>query len=104
MTTPSLADQPGTRVLLIGASRGLGLALAQEWVRTGWQVTATVRGTGRTGLHEFADQHPGTIEIETLDVTEPAQIAALDVRLARRMFDLLFVSAGVTNQPEGTVA
>jgi NAD(P)-dependent dehydrogenase (short-subunit alcohol dehydrogenase family) len=35
-------------VLLIGASRGLGLALAQEWVRDGWQVTATVRGSGRT--------------------------------------------------------
>lgn len=90
----------GKRVLLIGASRGLGLALAQEWLQEGWEVTATVRGSGRTRLHEFADR----LEIETVDITEPAQIAALRDRLAGRTFDLLFVNAGVTNEPEGTVA
>ena len=94
----------GRRVLLLGASRGLGLALAEEWARSGWQVVATVRGSGRTPLHDLADTHAGRIEIETLDVTEPAQIAALHERLTDRMFDLLFVNAGVTNQPEGTVA
>ena len=92
------------RVLLIGASRGLGLALAQQWVRDGWHVTATVRGSGRTPLHDLAGNCSGQIQIETVDITEPAQIAALRTRLADRMFDLLFVNAGVTNQPEGTVA
>ncbi|MEV0277765.1 SDR family NAD(P)-dependent oxidoreductase [Streptomyces sp. NPDC050610] len=91
-------------VLLIGASRGLGLALAREWVRRGWHVVATVRGSARTALHDLADEKAGRIEIETVDITEPAQVAALDTRLAGRMFDLLFVNAGVTNQPEGTVA
>ena len=47
---------------------------------------------------------PGQIEIETVDITVPAQITALHDRLADRMFDLLFVNAGVTNRPEGTVA
>jgi NAD(P)-dependent dehydrogenase (short-subunit alcohol dehydrogenase family) len=101
------ADPPpasGGRVLLIGASRGLGLALAREWAEGGRQVVATVRGPGRTPLHELADAFAGQIEIETVDVTEPAQIAALRDRLAGRMFDLLFVNAGVTNQPESTVA
>ncbi|MBF9069863.1 SDR family oxidoreductase [Streptacidiphilus fuscans] len=98
------APAPGRRVLLIGASRGLGLALAREWARGGRQVVGTVRGSGRTGLHELAEAHPGQVEIETVDVTEPAQIAALQARLADRTFDLLFVNAGVTNQPEGTVA
>ncbi|WP_342673489.1 SDR family oxidoreductase [Streptomyces sp. ICBB 8177] len=92
------------RVLLIGASRGLGLALAQEWARDSRQVTATVRGSARTRLHELADACPGQVEVETVDVTVPAQIAALHDRLADRRFDLLFVNAGVTNQPEGTVA
>ncbi len=92
------------RVLLIGASRGLGLALAREWARDGRHVVATVRGSARTPLHELADTWPESIEIENLDVTEPAQIAALHERLAPRTFDLLFVNAGVTNQPEGTVA
>jgi NAD(P)-dependent dehydrogenase (short-subunit alcohol dehydrogenase family) len=91
-------------VLLIGASRGLGLALAQEWVQGGRHVVATVRGSGRTGLHDLADTFAGQIEIETVDITEPAQIAALESRLAGRMFDVLFVNAGVTNQPEDTVA
>ena len=95
---------PGRRVLLIGASRGLGLALAREWARGGRRVVAAVRGSGRTPLHDLADTCAEQIEIETVDVTEPAQIAALHDRLADRMFDLLFVNAGVTNQPEGTVA
>ncbi len=94
----------GKRVLLIGASRGLGLALAREWVENGWHVTATARGSGRTPLHELAEARGGRLEIETVDITEPAQIAALHTHLADRMFDLLFVNAGVTNEPEGTVA
>ncbi|MFJ3221014.1 SDR family NAD(P)-dependent oxidoreductase [Kitasatospora sp. NPDC086801] len=94
----------GRSVLLIGASRGLGLALAREWARAGWQVVATVRGSGRTGLHELADTYAGQVEIETVDITEPEQIAALNGRLAHRMFDLLFVNAGVADQPDDTVA
>jgi NAD(P)-dependent dehydrogenase (short-subunit alcohol dehydrogenase family) len=100
-------DSPSSRrqrVLLIGASRGLGLALAREWAQAGRHVVATVRGSTPTPLHDLADTFPRQIEIETLDVTEPAQIAALHDRLGDRMFDLLFVNAGVTNEPEGTVA
>jgi NAD(P)-dependent dehydrogenase (short-subunit alcohol dehydrogenase family) len=103
---PEVGAPPDTdgRVLLIGASRGLGLALAQQWVSDGWHVTATVRGAGLTALHDLAGTSAGQIQIEAVDITEPAQIAALNTRLADRMFDLLFVNAGVTNQPEGTVA
>ncbi len=107
ITTSSTRPAPVTptrRVLVIGASRGLGLALAEEWARGGWHVTATVRSSDRTGLHDLADRYPGRIEIETVDITVPAQITALHDRLAQRTFDLLFVNAGVTNQPEGTVA
>ena len=107
ITTASTHTTPGTsksRALLIGASRGLGLALAEEWSRAGWHVTATARNADRTGLDDLADRYPEQIEIETVDITVPAQIAALEDRLAHRMFDLLFVNAGVTNQPEGTVA
>lgn len=105
--SPARSDPPplpGRRVLLIGASRGLGLALAREWTRDGRHVTATVRGSSRTPLHDLADTCAGRIEIETLDITEPEQITALHSRLAGRTFDLLFVNAGVTNEPEGTVA
>ena len=104
-SSSSTPSTPGGRVLLIGASRGLGLALAQEWARAGRQVVATVRsGPGRTPRHDLADSHPGQVEVETVDITEPALVAALRERLADRTFDLLFVNAGVTNEPEGTVA
>ena len=98
------AQSAAGRVLLFGASRGLGLALAEAWVEDGWHVTATVRETGKTALHELAERHPAQVEIETLDVTSQFQIAALRDRLAGRMFDLLFHNAGTANQPDGTVA
>ena len=92
------------RVLLIGASRGLGLALAEKWVEDGWHITATIRGSGNTALHLLAEQHRSQVEIESLDVTSPFQIAAMRDRLAGRKFDLLFHNAGTANQPDGTVA
>ena len=92
------------RVLLIGASRGLGLALAEKWVEDGWHITATIRGSGKTALHLLAEQHRSQVEIESLDVTSPFQIAAMRDRLAGRKFDLLFHNAGMGNQPDGTVA
>jgi NAD(P)-dependent dehydrogenase (short-subunit alcohol dehydrogenase family) len=91
-------------MLLIGASRGLGLALAREWAESGRHVVATVRGSARTPLHDLADASAGQIEVETVDITEPAEVAALHDRLGDRAFDLLFINAGVTNEPEGTVA
>ncbi|WP_371634248.1 SDR family oxidoreductase [Streptomyces sp. NBC_01259] len=48
--------------------------------------------------------HGGRLVVERADITVPEQIAALHERLARTTFDLLFVSAGVTNDPEETVA
>lgn len=103
-TVSGAAREKATQVLLIGASRGLGLALAEEWACKGRHVTATARSATSTGLHDLAERYPEQIGIERLDITVPAQIAALRGRLATRTFDLLFVSAGVTNHPEGTVA
>jgi NAD(P)-dependent dehydrogenase (short-subunit alcohol dehydrogenase family) len=99
MTAPA-----GQSALIIGASRGLGLALAAEYLARGWQVTATVRGAGPTGLHDLARTAAGRLVVERVDITVPAEIAALHERLAHTRFDLLFVNAGVTNGPAETVA
>ncbi|MBU6247982.1 MAG: SDR family NAD(P)-dependent oxidoreductase [Xanthomonadaceae bacterium] len=84
-------------ILLIGASRGLGLAMAHEFLQRGWHVVATVRGTARTPLHDLAAAHPDAVGIETLDICDPEQLAALHQRLAGRKFEMLFVNAGTTN-------
>lgn len=94
---PMLSPSSAATILLIGASRGLGHAMAVELVGKGWSVVATVRAGARTELHDLADAHPGRVQIETLDITEPDQLAALRDRLADRRFDILFVNAGTAN-------
>lgn len=90
--------QPCASMLLIGASRGIGHAMAAEFLRRGWEVVGTVRGQGRTPLHDLADTHPGRLEVESLDITQAEQILALRERLAQRRFDVLFVNAGTANR------
>jgi len=99
-----MTARAGRTALIIGASRGLGYALAAEYLARGWQVTATVRGAGRTELHDVAESSAGLLVVETVDITVPEQVAALHERLAQATFDLLFVNAGVTNGPEETIA
>ena len=84
-------------LLLIGASRGLGHAMAASFIEHGWIVIGTVRGPGRTLLHDLAENDPGRVEIEQLDMTEPDQIVGLRQRLAARSIDMLFVNAGTAN-------
>jgi NAD(P)-dependent dehydrogenase (short-subunit alcohol dehydrogenase family) len=91
-------------VLLIGASRGLGYAIAAEYIDRGSRVVATVRGSRRTALHELRDTADGRLEIEHVDIDAPEQVQALRDRLGARKFDLLFVNAGVTNGPEESIA
>ncbi|MGI5340770.1 SDR family NAD(P)-dependent oxidoreductase [Streptomyces sp. CA-181903] len=84
--------------LVVGASRTLGLGIAAAYLRRGWDVVGTVRGTRRTGLHELADTDTsgGRLTVESLEMTDPDQIAALRDRLASRTLDLLFVNAAIT--------
>ncbi|KVC17807.1 3-oxoacyl-ACP reductase [Burkholderia diffusa] len=99
----STASNPKTpSILLVAASRGLGLAMAEQFLDKGWHVTGTVRAAaGRTQLHALAERFDG--RLETLDICEPEQLAALRARLSGRRFDMLFVNAGTTNDPNETI-
>ena len=88
-------------ILIIGASRGLGHAMAAEFLKREWNVVGTVRpGATRTPLHDLADNYPGRLEIESLDITDPTQIASLRERLSGRSFAMLFVNAGTTSNEQ----
>lgn len=85
---------PRLAILVVGASRGLGLALAGEYCRRGWQVIATARGPS-SELARLAADHPGSLEIETVDITLAASVEALRLRVGGRRLDILFINAGI---------
>jgi NAD(P)-dependent dehydrogenase (short-subunit alcohol dehydrogenase family) len=85
------------KALIIGASRGLGLAITKEYLARGWHVVATVRQKSGTALHDLAQSFSGQLEVEMVDITNTDQISLLKKRLHGRTFDLLFVIAGVSN-------
>lgn len=93
----SSRHEPHPRILLVGASRGLGAAISAEFLKRGWNVTGTVRGNARTELHDLAEANAGRVAIEQLDVTEQEQISALRDRLSGHQFEILFVNAGTAN-------
>jgi NAD(P)-dependent dehydrogenase (short-subunit alcohol dehydrogenase family) len=102
---PSPYGEPYVKsLLLIGASRGLGLAIAEQCLERGWHVVATVRGVAQTKLHDMRERWKHHLEIETVDINAPDQVDALRRRLQERTFELLFVNAGVKNDDRETAA
>jgi NAD(P)-dependent dehydrogenase (short-subunit alcohol dehydrogenase family) len=97
-------EMASNTALIVGASRGLGLAMVNEYLKRGWHVTGTVRGTARTPLHDLASRSEGRLEVESVDVTDRNQVNALRHRLAERRFDLLFMNAGVNISSSYTIS
>ena len=82
-------------VMVIGASRGIGLELARQYADDGWRVLATTRTPGRPGpLGRLA----GDVVLHQLDVREGGQIAALAAAVASESIDLLIHNAGVMDR------
>ncbi len=82
--------------LVVGASRGLGLGLATELKNRGWNVVATARDeAGARRLGTLAADPGGRIAIEHVDINDDDAVAALRQRLDDRVFDLVFVNAGI---------
>jgi len=87
-------------VLIIGASRGLGFALAETFAARGWSVVATERTP--SALRDVASRYPTGFEVETVDITDQASVQSLKERLGDRSFDILFVNAGIARAIELT--
>lgn len=78
-----------TTVLITGANRGVGLALARHYHRAGWQVIGVCRA-GSAELAEVADR-----VIDGIDVTREADVARLAEALGEPSLDLLINNAGM---------
>jgi NAD(P)-dependent dehydrogenase (short-subunit alcohol dehydrogenase family) len=77
-------------VLLIGASRGIGLEFARQYLDAGDRVIATARDA--EGLKRLNDMGAETLK---LDVTDPASISGLSWKLDGEKLDVAIYVAGV---------
>lgn len=91
-------------VLLLGASRGIGLGLVDEYLNRGWRVIATQRSLSLTpALAERVLMADGALTVLSADINCPDDLTALSQQLANVTLDLLFVVAGVSDDPNQTV-
>jgi NAD(P)-dependent dehydrogenase (short-subunit alcohol dehydrogenase family) len=80
-------------ILITGAGRGLGLELATQYAKDGWQVIGTVRDDAAGKRLEKMG-----IEAHALDVSDFARARELARRLKGRALDVLFCNAGIIGQ------
>ena len=83
------------RILITGASRGLGLEHARQYLEKGWEVIATARNPhAAPGLDELASGDDGRLRRIALDVTDHARVEAVAGELAGEPLDILLNNAG----------
>lgn len=85
-------------VLIVGASAGIGLGLAREWLDRGWSVIATCRDDrGEAALKAL----PGAdrLTVERLDVIDDAAHDAFAERIGGPL-DVVVLNAGVMGGPD----
>ncbi|MDE1907570.1 MAG: SDR family oxidoreductase [Rhodospirillales bacterium] len=79
-------------ILVVGASRGLGLGLTREFLRRNYHVTATVRAAiSGGGLDEYYEQ----LTLDTLDINSPGLAEAFLARMKNEIFDVVVLNAGI---------
>lgn len=92
------------KALIVGATRGLGLGLAQEFAARGWQVIATARDPARArALSDLVAGGSASVIVEQVDIDDAAQISGLAERLRGHQFDLVFISAGISGPDHQSV-
>ena len=90
--------KPPRIVLITGCTRGLGLAMAAEFIRHGWTVAGCGRDTTR--LRELNQKHGGAHWFKACDVSDDGQVASFcaDMLTACGLPDLVLNNAAVVNR------
>lgn len=87
----------GKRIVIIGATSGIGYEVAKIYCRLGWRVGVAGRRIER--LEAFKEQAPEQIEIQQIDVTETEAVEKLH-RLIDKLggMDIFLLSTGIGSQ------
>jgi NAD(P)-dependent dehydrogenase (short-subunit alcohol dehydrogenase family) len=93
------ASTAGRKILLVGASRGLGLGLAKSFAAHGWTVVATERKAPGAGeLVAAMTAAKGRIRTEFVDINDPQAVQRLHAQLTGELFDAIFIAAGINDK------
>jgi NAD(P)-dependent dehydrogenase (short-subunit alcohol dehydrogenase family) len=88
-------------VLVTGSNRGIGFELISRYAADGWDVIATSRTPDDDdALQALARRYPNMV-VETLDVTNMDQIAALSAKYRDTPIDVLINNAGLLGGRDG---
>ncbi|MCY4165917.1 MAG: SDR family oxidoreductase [Gammaproteobacteria bacterium] len=83
------------RVLITGASRGLGLEHARQYLAKGWEVVASARDPASSaGLAELAANDKGALRLLPMDVSDHARVEAVAGALDGEPLDIVLNNAG----------
>lgn len=83
-----------SRVLISGASRGIGLELVKQYAAAGDEVIACVRDTGNAALLDEVASGADNITIQQMDAGDPASIEAAAAAIGDAPIDILINNAG----------
>lgn len=81
-------------IMIIGASRGIGLEFVRQYAKEGFNVIATCRSLEKAIELQALAKANTHIQIETLDITSEKQIQKLAEKI-KTPIDLLLLSAGI---------
>lgn len=101
----TLPDLSGRRVLVTGASDGIGLEIAARFAGAGAEVVVPVRNRdkGAAAVARITAQHPGaSVLLEDLDLSSLESVSTLGERMRSEgtPIDVFVGNAGVMNPPE----
>lgn len=88
------------KIIIIGASSGMGMRIATDFARLGWRVGIAARRENR--LKAIKDQYPDRIEYMTIDVAAPDAVDRFYklIELIDGMDYLLYAAGCGWNNPE----
>ncbi|QTX05833.1 SDR family NAD(P)-dependent oxidoreductase [Agromyces archimandritae] len=101
-TAPEPPDQTGRRIIVTGASRGIGFFTAARLAAAGATVVLSGRDAGRVdaAARAIRARHPAAaLEPHLMDISSLASVRAGAERLASTPVDGLIANAGIVHTP-----
>jgi NAD(P)-dependent dehydrogenase (short-subunit alcohol dehydrogenase family) len=82
------------KVLIVGATRGIGLELAKQYATNGDEVIACARDTSAAEQLDALAASTSGIVVEQLDISDPASIENASKRIGDGPIDIVLIVAG----------